>query len=103
VTAAVVFALLSLAAGAALVRERRRAAIRAELVACAAHELRGPLAAAHLALQGVARQAGIARWRVAAVDVQLQRAALAVADLAAAPHGNRAADRAGLGEVGELL
>jgi signal transduction histidine kinase len=103
VIGAAAFALLSLVAGAALVRERRRAATRAELVACAAHELRGPLAAAHLALQGVARQAGIARWRVAAVDIQLQRAALAVADLAAAPHGGRAADRAGLVEVGDLL
>lgn len=100
---AVACAIPSVAALVIAVRERRRAAVRAELVACAAHELRGPLAAAHLALQGLARQSGIARWRVAAVDIQLQRAALAVADLAAAPHGGRVADRAGVVEVGELL
>ncbi len=84
-------------------RERRRSAVRAELVARAAHELRGPLAAAHLGLQALARQAGVQRWRVAAVDVQLQRAALALADLAVAPRGGRAADRSGLVEIGVLL
>lgn len=97
------WALPSLAAFAALVRERRRSSLRAELVARAAHELRGPLAAAHLGLQSLVRQTGVQRWRAAAVDVQLQRAALAVADLAAAPRGGRAPDRHGLVEVGELL
>lgn len=88
---------------AALLRERRQTARRAELVARAAHELRGPLAAAHLALQALAREAGMQRSRFAAVDVQLQRAALAVADLAAAPAGARAGDRPGLVDVGGLL
>jgi signal transduction histidine kinase len=103
VTGALACSLPSLLLFAALARERRRAAARAELVARAAHELRGPLAAAHLGLQSLARQTGVQRWRLAIVDVQLQRAALAVADLAAAPRGGRAADRTGLVEVAELL
>lgn len=83
--------------------ERRRRLACAELVARAAHELRGPLAAAHLGLQTLGRQPGVQRWRCAAVDVQLQRAALAVADLAAAPHGRQAGDEPGVVEVGKLL
>lgn len=83
--------------------ERRRRRACAELVARAAHELRGPLAAAHLGLQSLGRQPGVQRWRCVSVDVQLQRAALAVADLAAAPHGRRTDDVPGLVDVGELL
>jgi signal transduction histidine kinase len=85
------------------VADRRRAALRSELVARAAHEVRGPLAAAHLALQALARESGVARQRVAAVDAQLQRAAVALADLAAAPAGRRVAECHGLVEVGDLL
>lgn len=97
-------ALLMAAFGFALfVVERRRRLACAELVARAAHELRGPLAAAHLGLQSLGRDAGVARWRCAGVDVQLQRAALAVADLAAAPRGRRARDASGLVPVGCLL
>ena len=83
--------------------ERRRRLVCAEMVARAAHELRGPLAAAHLGLQSLGREAGVQRWRCAAVDVQLQRAALAVADLVAAPRGGRAGDVAGVVAVGDLL
>lgn len=83
--------------------ERRRRLASAELVARAAHELRGPLAAAHLGLQSLRREAGVSRWRCAAVDVQLQRAALAVADLAAAPRGGRCGDVAGVVDVASLL
>jgi signal transduction histidine kinase len=83
--------------------ERRRRRVVAELVVRAAHELRGPLAAAHLGLQTLGRQPGVQRWRCAAVDVQLQRAALAVADLAAAPLGARAPDAPGVVDVGRLL
>lgn len=83
--------------------ERRRRRACAELVARAAHELRGPLAAAHLGLQTLGRQPGVQRWRCASVDVQLQRAALAVADLAAAPRGRRAGDVPGVVDVGLLL
>lgn len=97
-------ALLLAAAGFALFAfERRRRRHAAELVARAAHELRGPLAAAHLALQSLGRRPGVERWRCAAVDVQLQRAALAVADLAAAPRGGRVRDAAVVVEVGGLL
>ncbi len=102
-SAALPLALALAAALCGLWLQRRRQARRAELVARAAHELRGPLAAAHLALGTLARESGAPAWRVAAVDVQLQRAALAVADLAAAPRGARAADRRGLVDVGLLL
>lgn len=83
--------------------ERRRRLACAELVARAAHELRGPLAAAHLGLQSLGRQPGVQRWRCASVDVQLQRAALAVADLAAAPRRGRAEDVPGCVGVAALL
>lgn len=83
--------------------ERRRRLACAELVARAAHELRGPLAAAHLGLQSLGREPGVPRWRLAGIDVQLQRAALAVADLAAAPRGRQASDVRGLVPVGCLL
>jgi signal transduction histidine kinase len=59
----------------------RRAAVRAELVARASHEVRGPLTAALLA-------AGDA----AAVEAQLQRARLALDDLLAARRGGHAPD-----------
>jgi len=88
---------------AAYARERRRRLIAAELVARAAHELRGPLAAAHLALQSLGRELAGGRARCSAIDVQLQRAALAVADLAAAPVGGRAPDVGGAVDVGDLL
>jgi signal transduction histidine kinase len=73
-------------------RELRR---RRELVARACHELRGPLTAARLALR-LATNAGAAsapRGPLAAVDLELGRAGLALADLAAAQHGARAGDR----------
>ena len=53
-------------------RERRRAVS----VARARHEIRGPLAAARLALDGLDRNA-----RVEAIDLELRRAALALDDL----------------------
>jgi len=55
---------------------------RMALVAQAAHELRGPLGAALLGLHLSAAGAG--------VELALRRAALALADLDAAPHGRRA-------------
>lgn len=86
-----------------LAHERRRRLGAAELVARAAHELRGPLAAAHLALQSLGRELPGGLARCAAIDVQLQRAALAVADLAAAPAGRRAPDVGEAVDVGQLL
>jgi signal transduction histidine kinase len=85
-------------------RELRRGR---ELVARACHELRGPLTAAHLALhaetRGGERPGEQPRGRLAAVELELRRAALALEDLAAARTGRRAADRAELVDVGDLL
>jgi signal transduction histidine kinase len=81
---------------AAAWRELRRGR---ELVARACHELRGPLTAAHLALHASAGPGA----RLAAIDLELRRAGLALDDLAAARHGRRAADRAEVVDVGELL
>lgn len=82
-----------------LVRERRLADTRAELVARACHEVRGPLSAAHLALHAIARR-GV---RVDAIEDELWRAARALADLAAAPSGGRALDAPEAIDVGALL
>jgi signal transduction histidine kinase len=60
---------------------------RAALVAEAAHELRGPLTAAGLALHG----AGGDPRRLAAAELELRRAGLALEDLVRAPRGRRAA------------
>ena len=90
-------AALSALATAVLVRvsgDRRLA-----LVAEAAHELRAPLHAALLGLHGVVADAHGAR-RVAAVELELRRAGLALADLDAAPRGRRAPE---LAEPVELL
>jgi signal transduction histidine kinase len=83
----------AVAAGVAAVAwaELRR---RRELVARACHELRGPLTAAHLALHAA---------RPAAVGEQLERAALALDDLAAARRGRRGGDRDEVVDIGELL
>lgn len=70
---------------------------RMELVARACHELRGPLTSARLALH-LAASAGqdpahSGRGPLAAVDQELGRAGLALADLGAARRGARAGDR----------
>ena len=72
------------------------------LVAQAAHELRGPLSAALLGLHGVVADAAAAR-RVAAVELELRRAGLALDDLGAAPHGRRAPECAEPVELRALL
>ncbi|HEY7076871.1 MAG TPA: ATP-binding protein [Solirubrobacteraceae bacterium] len=78
------------AGGLALGRMRARGRLVA--VARAAHEVRGPLFAARLALHALGGGAAEVA-RVAAVDVELARAALAVEDLAGAPRGRRAPAR----------
>jgi signal transduction histidine kinase len=69
-----------------------RARRRAELVARACHELRGPLTAAGLALYAAGRRGDATSRRVAAVDLQLRRAELALTDLSLAPGGASARD-----------
>jgi signal transduction histidine kinase len=81
-------------------REQRR---RRELVARACHELRGPLAAAQLALHASRRHGEAPAPRLAAIEVELKRAGLALDDLAAARTGRRAADRHDIVDVGDLL
>src|SRR4051794_25823472 len=78
--AAAVIALV--VAGLLRVRLIRRVALVAE----AAHELRGPLTAAGLALHGAGGDPG----RLAAAELELRRAGLALEDLVGAPRGRRA-------------
>ena len=71
------------------------------LVAQASHELRGPLRAALLGLHGLGEPGD--GTRLAAIDLELRRAARAVEDLSAAAGGRRAAESAAEVELGELL
>jgi signal transduction histidine kinase len=58
-----------------------------ERAACSAHEVRGPLTAAHLALYGAARRGEVRPVFVAALELELRRATLALEDPSAArPH-----------------
>jgi len=68
---------------------------RMELVARACHELRGPLTSAQLALHLAARTAlpAASRGPLQAIDLELGRAGLALADLSAARQGGRSGDR----------
>jgi signal transduction histidine kinase len=76
---------------------------RMELVARACHELRGPLTAARLAVQFAARRPGAPRAPLQAIDLELDRAGLALEDLSAARRGGRAAERIQTFDVGGLL
>lgn len=87
----------ALAVALGVVVRRRRT--RDELTARACHELRGPLTAAELALHGLGRRG----LPVAPAQAELARARLALADLAAAPHGAREADRPAAVDVSALL
>jgi signal transduction histidine kinase len=84
-------ALWALGASVLHLRERRRMVVAAR----AGHEVRGPLCAARLALEGLERSA-----RVQAIDLELRRAALALDDLAGR---RRRATRAEPLDVGRLL
>jgi signal transduction histidine kinase len=102
VSAALVLVAVASAGAAVAADVRRRRCL--VLVAQAGHELRGPLFAARLGLHGLARGEGdAASARVAAIDLELRRAALALDDLAAAPSGRRVAERAAAVELGALL
>ena len=95
-------ALGSVAGAAVLGRESGR---RAELVARACHELRGPLTAARLGLHllGEPGRLGSPADRVAAIDMELRRAGLALEDLDAARAGRRARERTAHVDVATLL
>ena len=93
---------IALAALATLAFVRAATGRRLALVAEAAHELRAPLNAALLGLHGVGAGGPAAR-RVAAVELELRRAGLALADLDAAPRGRHASDLAEPVDVRALL
>ena len=90
--------LLALLASAALLEAHLRHRRCLTLVAQAGHELRGPLFAARLGLDGLESTA-----RVAAIDLELRRAALALDDLAEAPRGRRAGQRSAPFDLAALL
>ena len=92
-----------LAALGAATAARLVLARRMELVARACHELRGPLTAARLAVHLAAGQPGAPRGPLEAIDLELGRARLALADLSAARQGGRAADHIATFDVGALL
>jgi signal transduction histidine kinase len=93
-------AVLACAAALACWRELRR---RRELVVRACHELRGPLTAVRLCLATMERRGEAPPERLAALELELRRAGLALDDFAAARSGRRTADRDEHVEVDELL
>jgi signal transduction histidine kinase len=95
---AVAVAVVGAALLAAALLWRRRCL---SLVAQASHELRGPLQAALLGLHGLEDPGDGAR--LAAIELELRRAARAVEDLSAAAKGRRAAETPGEFSLGELL
>jgi signal transduction histidine kinase len=85
----VMFVLLSLVATQGLLIAWVRGRALRERAARIAHEVRGPLAAAQLALHGAARRGEVAPVLVAALELELRRAVLALDD----PGGRGAVDR----------
>jgi signal transduction histidine kinase len=83
--------------GAVELRRRR------ELVARACHELRGPLTAVRLSLATMERRNEAPPERLAALDLELRRAGLALDDFAAARSGRRIVEREEPVEVAELM
>lgn len=95
--------LVALPALAVLAVSRRELARRGELVARACHEVRGPLTSARLGLALAGRVGFGAQAGLAAVDLELRRAGLALEDLYAARVGRRARDRVESVALGPLL
>jgi signal transduction histidine kinase len=83
----------------AFVASYLRAHRRLVLVARACHELRGPLFAVQLGLHGLGGEPA----RLAAIELELQRAGRALDDLAAAPSGARARTRRELVDLTALV
>jgi signal transduction histidine kinase len=82
-----------------LIALQLRAQRRLVLVARACHELRGPLFAVQLGLHGLGGEPA----RVAAIELELQRAGRALDDLIAAPSGGRAETARELVDLAELV
>lgn len=99
-TTAWLLAAIGFAAALACCWELRR---RRELVARACHELRGPLTAVRLSLATMERRGEAPPERLAALELELRRAGLALDDFAAARSGRRAIDRCAPVEVAELV
>jgi signal transduction histidine kinase len=76
---------------------------RMQLVARACHELSGPLTSARLAVELASRRPDAPRAPLEAIELELGRAGLALADLSAARHGARAPDRHETFTLGQLL
>ena len=76
---------------------------RMEDVARACHELRGPITAARLGLELGSRAGELSAARLRAIDVELGRASLALADLDAVRERRRAACSFGPVDLQELL
>ena len=72
-------------------------------MARACHELRGPLTAVRLSLATMERRLEAPPERLAAIELELRRAGLALDDFAAARSGRRIIDRTEPVEVAELL
>jgi signal transduction histidine kinase len=75
--------LLALVAALSVAVTRRSLGARTEMVARACHEVRGPLTAVRLGLALSTRAGSMAPARLRAIDLELDRAALALEDLAA--------------------
>jgi signal transduction histidine kinase len=82
---AVAFVVLALAAGLVLWRRDR---VLRERAARIAHEVRQPLSAAQLALHGAARRGEVGPTLVAALELELRRAAFALTDARASQPGD---------------
>jgi signal transduction histidine kinase len=83
-TGLLILAGVAIAALGAAAHGRRVARGLRERAARVAHEVRGPLSAAHLALYGAARRGELGPVLVAALELELRRAALALEDPSAA-------------------
>jgi signal transduction histidine kinase len=91
----------SLAAAVAIVGWRLLS-IRSEAVTRASHELRGPITAARLGLELGVRSGRLAPDRLRAIDLELDRATLALDDLGGAGLLRRAPHECGLARIGEV-
>jgi signal transduction histidine kinase len=95
----VIFIAASWALTLTFVASYLRAHHRLVLVARAVHELRGPLFAMQLGLHGLGGEPA----RVAAIELELQRAGRALDDLTAAPSGARTETNRELVDLTELV